>query len=43
MQFSGKLDVTTDPAPIIVPSPILHPGRIIAFEPIHTFFPIKIG
>ena len=32
--------VTTLPAPIIAPSPISTPGKIVQSEPIHTFLPI---
>ncbi len=41
--FAGMSWVTTDPAPIVVLSPIVTPGKIIAPPPIHTLLPIVTG
>ena len=41
--FSGISFVTTEPAPITALSPTVTPGRIVEFEPIHTFLPILTG
>ena len=41
--FAGTSFVTTAPAATIALSPILTPRRIVALEPIQTFFPIWIG
>ena len=40
--LSGKDFVTTLPAAIIHPSPIITPSRIVTFEPSQQFFPINI-
>ena len=43
MEHSSTSFVTTAPAAMIAPSPIVTPGKIVAFEPIQTLFPIFIG
>ena len=40
--FDGISLVTTDPAPIVILSPIVTPGKIQTFPPIHTLLPIVI-
>ena len=41
--LAGTSLVTMLPAPIVVSSPMLTPGQMIAPAPIHTLFPILIG
>lgn len=41
--FFGTSLVTIEPAPIIALSPIVIPGKIVEFEPIHTLLPIFTG
>ena len=41
--FAGTSFVTTAPAAITALSPIMTPGSTVAFAPIQTFFPIRIG
>ncbi len=43
MTFGGISFVTTEPEPIIEPSPMDTPGFITVFPPIHTLFPIWTG
>ena len=38
--LAGRSCVTTLPAPTTVLSPIVIPGMILTFDPIHTFHPI---
>ena len=42
-EFSGIFFVTTAPAPITHPSPIVTPGRTITEPPSQQFLPIVIG
>ena len=35
--------VTTDPAPITLPAPMVTPGRITTFDPIHTSSSMRTG
>ena len=39
----GMSFVTTDPAPIVQPSPIVIPGRMMTIPPIQQSFPMKTG
>ena len=39
----GMSLVTTDPAPMMAPSPICTPGTTVTLEPIQTFFPVTMG
>ena len=41
--FDGISFVTTDPAPIVMLSPIVTPGRIVTLPPIYTLLPIVTG
>ncbi len=41
--FSGTSLVTTAPAATTELSPIVTPGSIVAFDPIHTLLPIITG
>ena len=43
IEKSGMSFVTTEPAPITQPLPIVTPGQIIAFPPIQQSSPIVIG
>ena len=42
-ELAGISLVTTDPAPITAPSPMVTPGVITELDPIHTSFPITTG
>jgi hypothetical protein len=41
--FAGMSLTTTLPAPMVVLSPIVTPGQIIALPPIQTLLPMLIG
>ena len=40
---SGMSCVTTDPAPMVEPQPILTPGKTVTLPPIHTLSPTCMG
>lgn len=42
-QYGGMSFVTTELAPIMLPSPMVTPGRTVTFSPSQTFLHILIG
>jgi hypothetical protein len=42
-EFAGTSLVTTDPAPIVLPEPMVTPGQITVFPPIQQSLPMVMG